>query len=444
MSRLPVFALFAACTSSLSAQWIPLTPANPPTTGNAAAIAAAPNGQILLHGGYLAVTESAETWRFDGSGWTQLVTQPSPSRRTLAEMAYDSARNRYVMFGGGVQSGFFMAELDETWEWDGSAWSLSTAAVRPPARIRHGMAFDSVRSRTVLYGGSAFFSSLGDTWEFDGATWQQVSAASGPGPRSQVAMAFHAGIQRTVLFGGTSGFGVDDTTWLYDGTSWTAAPVTGPRPAARFGANMVYDPVRGVCLLFGGYDALVISLNDVWEFDGTAWTKLPATQLHSADSAYAFDAVRRVVVCVPGSAPFNALTYEFGARVDVRGTGCTGSLGVPTLVAADAPRLGQTWQLTLGGTPAVAPFAAFAFGLDSPVAVPLDAYGLTGCTSYIDPLVLTVLAPVAGGSATVGLALPASVALFGTPVTAQGLSVDIGWNPAWLVTTHALAGLAGW
>ena len=56
-------------------------------------------------------------------------------------------------------------------------------APTPGLRGFHAMAYDSVRGKTVLFGGAIGSGYAGDTWEWDGATWTQV-AAGGPAARN--------------------------------------------------------------------------------------------------------------------------------------------------------------------------------------------------------------------------------------------------------------------
>ena len=66
--------------------------------------------------------------------------------RTYAAMAYDSARDRLVLFGG--------SGLNDTWEFDGNGWTNVTPANgNPEGRWRHGMAYDASRRRVVMFGG---------------------------------------------------------------------------------------------------------------------------------------------------------------------------------------------------------------------------------------------------------------------------------------------------
>src|SRR5262245_60363669 len=70
--------------------------------------------------------------------------------RSNAAMAYDSDRQRMVLFGGNLGSaGLF----GDTWEWDGASWAHRSAAVVPPARTNHAMVYDAARRRVVLFGG---------------------------------------------------------------------------------------------------------------------------------------------------------------------------------------------------------------------------------------------------------------------------------------------------
>src|SRR5262245_40547835 len=111
-------------------------------------------------------------------------------------MAFDSARNRVVLFGGESAAA---ALIGDTWEWDGQEWTQQEDT-GPAARKVRAMAYDSVRNRMVLFGGDAGSGSgLGDTWEWDGTTWTQVTDF-GPDACLAAAMVFQG--DRVALFGG--------------------------------------------------------------------------------------------------------------------------------------------------------------------------------------------------------------------------------------------------
>lgn len=81
------------------------------------------------------------------SEWTQRNTGRSPTPRGGHAMAYDSARERLVLFGGinGLQP------EGDTWEWNGATWV--NVSPSPPHLTAHAMAYDSDRGRVVLFGG---------------------------------------------------------------------------------------------------------------------------------------------------------------------------------------------------------------------------------------------------------------------------------------------------
>jgi hypothetical protein len=85
--------------------------------------------------------------------------------RTGARMAYDAARKVIVLYGGDG--------LDDTWTWNGRAWSRVNAS-GPGSRAHHAIAYDPGRSRVVLFGGYDGRRNLNDTWEFDGSAWVKV------------------------------------------------------------------------------------------------------------------------------------------------------------------------------------------------------------------------------------------------------------------------------
>jgi Putative metal-binding motif len=76
-------------------------------------------------------------------------------------MAYDSARQRVVLFAG-YAGGFFA----DTWEWNGNDWVEQSLTPRPSARGVHAMAYDSARGSVVLFGGQGPSGWLADTWEY--------------------------------------------------------------------------------------------------------------------------------------------------------------------------------------------------------------------------------------------------------------------------------------
>ncbi|TET32711.1 MAG: hypothetical protein E3J72_18900 [Planctomycetota bacterium] len=281
---------------------------------------------VVLFGG----GANEDTWEWDGAAWTDVspggvAGTDFPTGRENHVMAFDGTD--VVLFGGNDGS-----DLDDTWEWNGSAWTDSSPAGTagidfPIGRDRAAMAYDSTRGVAILFGGDPQWNGTdkSDTWEWNGTSWTNVSpqGAEGvtvPGPRRFHAMAFDSARNVTVLFGGAQGGnngpeGYFEDTWEWDGTAWSnVSPTTGVAgtdwPEARRAHTMVYDSARGVVVLFGGeFDNYGTYFSDVWEWDGTTWTDVsPTSGTPGVDfpeirrhHVMAYDSARGVAVIHGGS-----------------------------------------------------------------------------------------------------------------------------------------------
>lgn len=441
--------LLAAATAS--AQWHQATPSASPTARGGAGMTYDPvTGNVLMFGGDTGAFPSPasnQTWSYNGSTWTQLTPTASPTGKIGIQLVHDSNRGVFVMFGSLNTSAFGGASVNQTWEFDGTTWTQVFPTTTPGGLGLYGACFDSVRNKVVLYGGvanSMFPIAANGTWEFNGTNWAQVTTVGTPGPLERPAMCFNEVLGRTVLFGGIDPqIGGTDTTWLYDGTNWVAAAVAGPKPLARTGARMVYDSVRGVCVLTGGMDPMTGSpIVDTWEFNGVGWKQVQSVTTGRRDGMLAYVPARQSVVQFGGIAGFSYLadTWEY-TKPRVIGSGCLGSNGVPALDAAAAPRLGQNYVQDLTNLHPAIGLGLLVLSLTEIAPTPLDAIGMTGCYAYVTPDVLVSLTAV-GSSASFSLAIPSTPSLVGTQLMSQGISVD-PVNPAWLVTSNALGGLIG-
>jgi hypothetical protein len=431
--------------------WTQQTPAvHPgPAVGHAMAYDGASNSVLLFAG---------EPWGWDGSSWTQRSAAASPIAQGVS---HDSRRQLVVSFGVG------------TWEWDGRVWSRRNPSTSPVDRVGHGLVFDPVRQRTLLFGGAYF----ADTWEWDGSTWLQHAPAAAPGARAWHAMAADPVRQRVVLFGGEGpSYTQLADTWEWDGSTWMQV-ATPAAPSARRGHAMAFDPVRQRVLLFGGAipaNPSPVYFSDGWEWDGVTWaqTTPAASPVARAHHAMAADGLRQRVllyggndwngafsdtwvwdgvnwtmwtqpavgpVVYSGSATFDAArgeivmlgsghgggdpeTWRFGAHVpatiQVVGAGCAGSQGQPVLTSSE-PYLGHpSFRLELLDAAAN---AACLFGIAwSGASVPLGG----GCVLHL------------GSPAQTWFAVSNAAGF------AQGPRFPIPHDPAlWGLTLHAQAGV---
>lgn len=280
--------------------------------------------------------EERDTWEWDGNTWT-FRSDEGPEPRRAAPMVFDSDRGVAVLHAG--QSRIGNGTLDDLWEWDGFAWSEVTPTDpegdgNPPAMDNHGMAYDSMRGVTVLFGGKDIESGCGLTWEYDGASWilraPLDDGGVSPKTRQFTNMTYDSVRQRTVLFGG---FNSTDT-WEWDGEEWTEIFPLDPEgdgnpPGGQH--SLVFDPLRGISVLVGGYTGL----GAIWEYDGTSWARVEQSDVFGSGSpgarnnmAATFDVVWGRVVYqggdggtqdtwewVPGSGqrPAQTVEWTFGA-----------------------------------------------------------------------------------------------------------------------------------
>jgi hypothetical protein len=151
------------------------------------------------------------TWLWDGVSWEQQSPVNSPTTRRYTSASYDSYRKVAVLFGGNLDQSNDL--MNDTWEWDGTNWTEKEPANKPPVRCWHMMAYDSARNVTVMFGGGTRYDpTLNDTWEWDGTDWKEIQLDEKPGKRFHHAMAYDSGREKVVLFGGH--FELEDT-WEY-------------------------------------------------------------------------------------------------------------------------------------------------------------------------------------------------------------------------------------
>jgi hypothetical protein len=246
--------------------WVQTADIGPsPRVGHAVAYDAQ-RGRLVLFGGSL-LSGGAEmnnpqafvsdTWEWDGEDWTQ-VADSGPSARYFLAMAYDAKRHRVLLFGGATWQPTGLVTFADTWSWDGSEWTQEQDE-GPAGRNGHRLAYDSTRDRVVLFGGATSAEIVNDTWEYDGSLWKHV-ADNGPRPRAAHTIAYDGA--KVLLFGGWDlGGNKFGDTWGWDGKYWTQRQNMGPEGRASHG--MAYDSDRNRIVLFGGNSNR--DLGDTWE-----------------------------------------------------------------------------------------------------------------------------------------------------------------------------------
>ena len=237
-----------------------------------------------------------ETWVWTGDEWIRRAPAVSPTRRGRAGLTYDARRGRVVMFGGRLRGALFrLVHLGDTWVWDGASWVEITPAQSPAPRASP-LAYDSVRDRIVMFGGAggspgAPEIALSDTWEYDGASWIQRQPLHVPPARGEHVLVYDAHRRRVVMFGGTGDPDKLSDTWEWDGTDWTLM-ATAQTPPTTDTLSAAYDPVL--------QSTVLVTAGQVWDWNGVAWTKLYTVTQTPLSGSVTYDAVRRSLLLYGG------------------------------------------------------------------------------------------------------------------------------------------------
>jgi hypothetical protein len=115
-------------------------------------------------------TRNTDMWEWSGTTWTT-ATGAAPAISPIQPMfgVGAGASSGLLLFDGGVQQG-----MASTWVWQNGQWTRASTG-GPPLRNGHAIAYDSARNRVVLFGGFRPGQDFADTWEWNGTQWAQVT-----------------------------------------------------------------------------------------------------------------------------------------------------------------------------------------------------------------------------------------------------------------------------
>jgi hypothetical protein len=356
--------------------------------------------RLVLFGGSGQAGDLADTWTYDGTTWTQRFPASSPPARYGHAMAFDSLRGKVVLFGGRANG----SRVADTWEWDGTNWTQSSPTSAPYARFWHAMAFDSQRGKTVLFGGDHIrpyaLGPIDDTWLWDGTEWTQVFPTTKPRERAEHTMAYDSVRRRTVLFGGSNEL---NPATLYTDT-WELVIADVPKadqtislsPLAdqTFGAtafNINATSSSGLAVTFAAAGQCSVAGSTV-TITGGGSCSITASQPGNADYNAATPVTRsfniacfpaRMVFALPGTGAVLPATLTFAEQQPVARGGCTGSFTLTTTIGPSTVTAGTgSFSATTAGTVAsgaltgtmVPPLTAFTFN----ATLNLDTAAQTG------------------------------------------------------------------
>lgn len=239
--------------------------------------------RLLLHGGYEEGTRPlGDTWSVslgDRPAWTliQVSTGAPPDDWGQSSAAYDSKRDRVILFGGYVDSRphreVHALSLGETPRWT----RLTPVGIAPTPRMSAAVAYDPVGDRLIVAGGVTYttrWENLDDVWALsleDPPAWTRLDPEGArPRARAYGSMVYDARRERMILLGGDSGLPYLDA-WelsLSGPPRWREIVSTTPGPMGRYLHTAVLDPQRDRLVVFAGQsNAPPYSLSDTWAME---------------------------------------------------------------------------------------------------------------------------------------------------------------------------------
>lgn len=176
-----------------------------------------------------------------------------------------------------------------------------------PQQLAPQLTYDSSRARVVSIGATSADVETLTVLESDGASWFNALSFQQPGPRRRFdfSLAFDARRQRTVLFGGSGAEGVLDDLWEWNGSAWTERTRDASWPERRFAHVTAYTAEPSAVVMFGGSKTAVGGqrlTDETWLWDGVRWTMMDPAAAPSAraNATAAYDPTRRRLVLFGG------------------------------------------------------------------------------------------------------------------------------------------------
>ena len=180
-------------------------------------------GETVLFVGSRGTTTVSETYVWDGFAWSARPTPSHPGPVGAFTMAFDSVAGRLLLQT--TASG-----LSTYWEWTGSNWLQRFYAQAPAAG--GAMVTDSSRNSIVMFDG-VMNSLPNHTWLLANGNARQPTTLVEPGRRTGAAIAFDPVRNKVVLFGGTNVFEFGDTWGFTPGADATYATFGAGCPGTR-------------------------------------------------------------------------------------------------------------------------------------------------------------------------------------------------------------------
>jgi len=217
-------------TINISADCAP-TPYSPAKAGHSMAYDSA-NDLIIVYGGHIGSgTENrrydTRAYDYNKNEWTNLNPTVKPNASSWLAMAYDSESEKLILFGGVPKDGYALAE---TWIYDYStnSWIKADPNASPSLRGSHVMAYDSESDVVIMHGGAVWaednpagvYINYNDTWayDFNSDTWTNMEPTGLDVGLSESQMTYDSESDKIIMVGGYFVYPYDDPQEEYYAT----------------------------------------------------------------------------------------------------------------------------------------------------------------------------------------------------------------------------------
>ncbi|MEO6594604.1 MAG: kelch repeat-containing protein [Planctomycetota bacterium] len=274
---------------------------------------------IVLFGGRTATQTLGDTWELALQGttytWTQKMPALAPAPREEMVMVYDAGFARTLLFGG--YNSTTNTLFGDTWQYTGTQWTNITPSSGPSPRYRTSYAYDSVRQRPLMYGGYDGAQVLTETREWNGSEWILIATGAGNLQATEQYAGYDPVRRKFVTFGGV-GTVFSNQTFEYTGSTAGLFSLFGAGCATGSGVSQItaaLPPTLGQTLALtftnipttpGNAYLMLVALG----LSNTTWQGLPlpfdlaAIGLGGCQLVVAADLLRTSAVAAGPTVPF--------------------------------------------------------------------------------------------------------------------------------------------
>jgi hypothetical protein len=142
----------------------------------------AESDRVILWEGEGAETDNVWTYDYNSNIWIEHISDEDPSLigfEGFGAMVYDSESDRAISFGGGFYQGTDTTDATLAYDFNTDTWTDMEPEEVPGKRTVHDMAYNSALDLVVLFGGREGYGRTytAETWvyDFNANTWTNMT-----------------------------------------------------------------------------------------------------------------------------------------------------------------------------------------------------------------------------------------------------------------------------